>query len=548
MMLQLRILRTLTVRVTGAGMLLGLLLAAPAQAQAQVTGDAYTVILAGGIVYDGTGGPPVTTDIGIRNGRIAALGDLGAARAGLRLNVAGLAVAPGFIDIHTHADARSADRGGITRLPLAENYLRQGVTTAIGGADGSSPYPLDEYLAYLQAVPAAINFGAFVGQGTIRSQVMGRENRPPTAAELENMRALVEQEMRAGAFGLSSGLKYVPGAYSSTEEVIALAKVAAKYHGIYISHMRDEGLKIIGSVKETIRIGEEGGLPAQITHHKIIGAKMWGRSAETLRLVDAARARGVDVSMDQYPYTASSTGISVLLPRWSLEGDPAALHIRLRDPATRAKIKKAIVFNLVEDRGGGDPANVVVAHCAWDTTLDGKNLAQILREQGRPVTVQEAAELTMEVEARGGAQGIFHAISEEDLIRIMQHPQTMHASDGGIPVFGLGVPHPRNYGTFARVLGHYVREKKVLGLSEAIRKMTKLPAARLGLKDRGVLRPGAVADIAVFDPGKIIDRATFASPHHYSEGVVHVFVSGQAVLLDGRVTGVRPGRVLRRTD
>jgi dihydroorotase/N-acyl-D-amino-acid deacylase len=511
------------------------------------TEQIFSVILEGGTIFDGTGGDSVVADIGIIGERIAATGDLAGKRTGLRLDVKGLAVVPGFIDIHSHADSRRADRGGITLLPEAENELRQGVTTVIGGADGGSHFPLAEYFEYLEAVPAAINFGAFVGQGTIRRKVMGNEDRVPTAEDLDKMKALVEQAMREGAFGLSSGLKYVPGAYSKTEEVIELAKVAARYNGIYISHMRDEGLQIFESVEETIRIGEEGGLPAQITHHKIIGAKMWGKSVETLRLVDEARARGVDVSMDQYPYTASSTGIAVLMPRWSLEGDSAAVAARLRDPETRAKIKKAIIFNLEEDRGGGDPANVVVAHCAWDTSLDGMNLSEILRMQGRVVSVENAANLVMEIQEKGGASGIFHAMSEDDLKRIMQHPFTMHASDGGIPTPGVGVPHPRNYGTFPRVLGRYVREQKILSFSEAIRKMTSLPAWRLGLKDRGVLKIGAVADIAVLDRDKIIDRATFSAPHQYSEGVQHVFVSGKAALLNGELTGVRAGKVLRGT-
>lgn len=525
-----------------------LLFACEKQKESSPQEQIFTVILEGGTIFDGTGGDSVVADIGILGERIAAIGDLAGKRAGLRLDVKGLTVVPGFIDIHSHADSRRADRGGITLLPQAENELRQGVTTVIGGPDGSSPLPLGEYLCYLDAVPAAINFGAFVGQGTIRREIMGNENREPMAEELEKMKALVEQAMQEGAFGLSSGLKYVPGAYSKTEEVIELAKVAAKYNGIYISHMRDEGLEIIESVKETIRIGEEGGLPTQLTHHKIIGAKMWGKSAETLRLVDEARTRGVDVSMDQYPYTASSTGISVLLPRWSLEGDSAAVNARLRDPETRARIKKEIVFNLEEDRGGGDPANVVVAHCRWDTSLDGMNLSEILRMQGRNVTVENAADVVLEIQEKGGASGIFHAMSEDDLRRIMQHPYTMHASDGGIPTPGVGVPHPRNYGTFSRVLCRYVREQKILRFSEAIRKMTVLPAWRLGLQDRGVLKVGAVADIAVLDRDKIIDKATFSAPHQYAEGVQHVFVSGRAALLNGELTGVQAGKVLRGTD
>ncbi|MDX1546134.1 MAG: D-aminoacylase, partial [Rhodothermales bacterium] len=497
---------------------------------------------------DGLGSPGRVADVGILGDRVAAIGDLSGARAGLRRDVTGLAVVPGFIDVHSHAAAATPEASGIFRHPLAENYLRQGVTTVIGGPDGSSALPVGEFLARFEATPAAINFGTMVGHNTVRRAVMGNADRAPTPAELDSMRALVDRAMRDGAFGLSTGLKYVPGAYAATDEVVDLARVAARYGGLHKSHMRDEGLEILASVDETIRIGEDGGLPTQLTHHKVIGKYMWGQSAETLRRVDAARARGVDVSIDQYPYTASSTSLTILFPAWSLEGTQDDLVARLRDPATRARIHRAIVFNLERDRGGGDPANVAVAYAAWDTTLNGLNLAQILERRGRPVTVAHAAELAMDLQEQGGFQGIFFAMDEGDVERIMQHPMTMIASDGGIPTFGRGVPHPRNYGTFARVLGRYVRQRRLLAFEDALRKMTSLPAQRFGLAGRGVLRPGAVADLAVLDAATILDRATFADPHQYAEGVVHVFVGGQAVLLDGLVTGARPGRALRRGE
>ncbi|ACY48247.1 N-acyl-D-amino-acid deacylase family protein [Rhodothermus marinus] len=506
----------------------------------------YTVILEGGTIYDGTGKAPFVADVGLIGDRIAAIGDLKEARAALRLNVDGLAVAPGFIDIHSHAVRGGPETSGIFRQPLAENYIRQGVTTVFAGQDGSSPLPIGEFLARFELTPAAINLGLFVGHGSVRRAVMGNENRDPTPEELEQMKALVAQAMEEGAWGLSSGLKYVPGAYARTEEVIELARVAARYGGIYITHMRDEGLHVLESVKETIRIGREGGLPAQITHAKIIGPRMWGKSREMLRLVDEALQAGVDVSMDQYPYTASSTGISVLFPAWALEGSREDIVARLQDPEARARIKEAVIFNLREDRGGGDPSRVQLAFCRWDTTLNGKNLAQVLREQGRPVTVEEAAELVLEIQEQGGCTGIFHAMSEEDVERIMQHPRTMICSDGGIPDPGVGVPHPRNYGAFARVLARYVRERRILTPEMAIHKMTGLPAWRLNLKDRGVLRPGAYADVVVLDLNRVQDRATFTDPHRYAEGVVHVFVNGQAVLLDGKLTGARPGRALRK--
>ena len=506
---------------------------------AQSRGTVFSFILEDGLVYDGLGNEPVQADVGVVGNTIVAIGDLADRRAAQRIDATGLAITPGFIDIHSHADRTIFD------IPLAENYIRQGVTTAIGGPDGSSLYPIGETLSRFGLQPATINFGTLVGHGTIRRQVMGNENRQPTAEELEQMKRLVDAAMVEGAFGLSSGLKYVPGAYAETEEVIELARVAGLHGGFYKSHMRDEGLELLGSVEETIRIGDEGRLPTQLTHHKVIGKGMWGASIESLNMVDEAISQGIDVSIDQYPYIASSTSLTVLFPPWSLEGSQADLVDRIRNPETRARIKETIVFNLEEDRGGGDPSNVAIAYCAWDTTLNGKNLAQILEERQQEVTVDNAAELALELQEKGGFSGIFFAMNEEDVARIMQHPMTMIASDGGIPPFGVGVPHPRNYGTFARVLGYYVRQQNLLSFEEAIRKMTSLPAQRLGITDRGHLTVGARADIAVLDLNAVIDKATFPEPHQYSEGVHHVFVNGQAVLLEGHLTGTRPGVALR---
>ena len=503
--------------------------------------DVLSVILEGGSVYDGLGGEPVVTDVGVLGDRIVAVGDLSGMRAGRRLDAKGLAVLPGFIDTHSHAVR------GVLRHPLAENYIRQGVTLAVGGPDGGSPFPIGEFLARLDLEPAAINFALTVGHGTVRREVMGNEDRDPTPAELTRMRDMVEQAMVEGAFGLSSGLKYVPGAFAKTEEVIELARVAAHYDGYYVSHMREEGLLLLESVDETIRIGEEAGLPSQITHHKVVGAPMWGSSVKTLEMVDAARARGVDVTIDQYPYTASSTSLSILFPAWSLEGERPDQLARMRDPTQRARIKSAIVRNLEDDRGGGDPKNVVVSRCEWDPSLQGKSLADILRDQNRPVSIDEAAELALELQEKGGFGGIFHAMAEEDVRRILVHPYTMVASDGGIVAPGEGVPHPRNYGTFSRVLGHYARDEGVLSIAEAVRKMTSLPASRMGLSDRGVLRQGAIADIVVLDLDDVRDSARFGDPHHYATGARHVIVNGVAVLLDGEMTGARPGRALRKS-
>jgi N-acyl-D-amino-acid deacylase len=351
--------------------------------------------------------------------------------------------------------------------------------------------------------------------------------------------------MGEGAFGLSTGLFYVPGAFARTDEVVALARAAGASGGIHVSHMRDEAAGILESVAETIAIGEEGRLPTQLTHHKIIGRSGWGRSVETLRLVAAARARGVDVTIDQYPYTASSTSFSgALFPPWALEGGPEDRSERLSDPEARTRIREAVIEKIRNERGGGDASRLQIAAFPDDPSLDGQNLAEVLRERGGEATVEAAADLVLEIVERGGATGIFHAISEEDVERILVSPFTMVASDGEVPVYGRGQPHPRSYGTFARVLGLYVRERGLLALEAAVRKMTSLPATRAGLLDRGLVRPGVKADLTVFDPATIRDRATFERPHAYAEGVSTVLVNGILVVDDGRLTGVRPGRVL----
>jgi dihydroorotase/N-acyl-D-amino-acid deacylase len=517
-----------------AGLLSLLLVASPAAAQQ------YDVILRGARVVDGTGAPWFRADVAVKGDTIAAVGPALTGEAERVIDVGDRVVAPGFIDLHTHA------RHGILQVPTADNYILQGVTTLFEGQDGSSPLPIDEFLARVAALPPAVNFGTFVGHGSVREAAMGLDDRAPTPEELERMVATVTEAMRDGAFGLSTGLFYVPGAFARTDEVVALARAAARGGGIHISHMRDEAADVLASVEETITIGEKGGLPTQITHHKIIGRGGWGRSAETLRLVEEARRRGVDVTIDQYPYTASSTSfVGALFPSWALEGGPAALGRRLAEPTDRARIRETVIEKIRHERGGGDASRLQVAACPHDPSLDGKTLSAVLRERGREPTVEEAADLVLEIVDGGGAQGIFHAMAEEDVERILASPFTMVASDGGIPTFGEGAPHPRSYGTFARVLAVYVREKQLLRIEEAVRKMTSFPAARVGLTDRGLVRTGMKADLAVFDPATIRDRATFAEPHAYAEGVSFVLVNGVVVVDEGRVSGVRPGRVLR---
>jgi dihydroorotase/N-acyl-D-amino-acid deacylase len=509
----------------------------------------WDLLLHDGVIVDGTGSPWFKGDVAIRGDTIAAMGpDLlnpGATRLADMsgpiniLEVGGQVIAPGFIDVHTHA------RRGIFEVPTAPNYVRQGVTTLIEGPDGGSPVPLGPFLQKLAALQKSVNIGSFIGQGSIRSEVIGNVNRKATVDEVERMKGLVTQGMTEGAFGLSTGLFYVPGTFTPTEEVIALAKVAAEHGGHHTSHQRDDASKVLDSVRETIAIGEGGGLPTQVTHHKVIGKGNWGRSVDTLRLIDDARARGVDVTSDQYPYTASSTSIgSALLPAWALEGGREATMARLKDPALRAKVKAGSVAMIRDERGGGDPKNVQLATCQFDPGLAGKTLADVTRQRGMEPTIDNAAEATMWIVEQGGCQGIFHAMSDEDVERILEHPATMVASDGEVPMFGRANPHPRSYGTFARVLGLYVREKKTLTLEDAVRKMTSFPASRLGLLDRGILRPGMKADLVVFDPARVRDTATFQQPHQYAEGFSTVIVNGVVVFEKGAMTAARPGRVL----
>lgn len=498
----------------------------------------FDLLIVNGRIVDGAGGPWFYGDVAIKGDSIAAIGHFDAKSAARVLDAKGMVVAPGFIDIHTHA------RRGIFIDPTAQNYLRQGVTTLMEGNDGSSPLPIADFLKKVADAKPAPNFGTFAGQGSIRQAVMQLVNRPATPEEIEKMRVLMRQAMLDGAFGMSTGLFYVPGNFTPPDEVIEVAKVAGQMGGMHISHMRNEAAQIVASVKETIRIGEDGHMPTQVTHHKVIGRASWGLSKETIELVEQARARGVDVTIDAYPYTASSTGTAALIPQWAQEGGQKALVERLNAPAQRARIKAVVVDNIINDRGAGDPANVVMASCGFDKSLAGKSLADITKDRGRAVNFENAAETLLEIQTAGGCSAVYHAISEEDVERILRYPFTMIGSDGEIPEFGVGAPHPRSYGTFARVLGRYVRERHTITLEDAVHRMSGLPAARLKLFDRGLLRPGMKADVVVFDAATVADKADFARPHQYAVGFKHVVINGKPVILDGAMTAERPGRVL----
>jgi dihydroorotase/N-acyl-D-amino-acid deacylase len=518
---------------------LALALAAATLVTPRAQTPSYDLIVKNARIVDGTGSPWYRADLAVRGDAIARIAPRIDAPAARVVDAAGKVVAPGFIDLHTHA------RRGIFDVPTADNYVRQGVTTIFEGPDGGSPIPLRPFLDRVAATRITPNFAMFVGQGSVRDQVIGPADRKATPAELDKMRALVQQGMEDGAFGLSSGLFYVPGTFTPTAEVVELAKVAGRLGGIYISHMRDEASRVADSVRETIEIGEKGGLPTQVTHHKVIGKANWGKSVDTLRLIDEARARGVDATIDQYPYTASSTGIgSALLPSWALEGGRESTLKRLQTPSSRSEIRSEIIRLIKDERGGGDPQNVQLARCDWDHSLDGKRLGDVTKGRGHEPTIENAADTVLWIVEQGGCQGTFHAINEDDLQRILRHPATMIGSDGEVPIFGRASPHPRSYGTFVRVLGRYVRELKVITLEDAVRKMSAYPAQRTGLADRGVLREGLKADLVVFDPNTIRDRATFEQPHQYGEGVSLVVINGQVAFEDGKMTSARPGRVL----
>ena len=507
----------------------------------------FDLIIKNGLVYDGTQNPPQAHDIAIKADKIVGLGDFSESDALQILDAAGAAVAPGFIDTHTHLDPLD----NLLALSNSESQLRQGVTTSIGGPDGRGvplQYGFAEFLDTLSQVGVGINMGFMAGHNKIRKKIMQLENRAPTKKELDRMIAMADQAMDEGAFGLSNGLKYLPGNFAKIDEVIALSRVVANKGGVYSTHLRDEGIAIMPAIEETIEIGKKANIPIILTHHKVIGKPMWGKSDITLSRVDKARNNGVNILLDQYPYAASHTGLSVLIPAWARAGGQEKFIERLSKPESYAKIKAEIIFNILNDRGGEDLNRIQFARVKWQPDLEGKTLKDWIVMEGEKPTIENGAEYVIKGQRNGGASCIYHAMEEKDVEKIMQHPLTMIASDGRLSSPGIGHPHPRAYGTFPRVLGKYVREKKLLSLQEAIYKMTLFPAKTYGIENRGQLKKGLKADLVIFDPNIIIDKATFIQPHQYPVGISHVLINGKWSIKNGEFLNKMNGVILRKTE
>ena len=523
----------------------------------------YDLIIKNGIIVDGTGSSPFRADIAIVKDIIAKIGDLTGERAEKIINARRLYVAPGFIDMHNHSDV------SIFVIPTADNYIRQGVTTIVIGNCGSSPAPITElnrsfvkdswrpyseevaftwetfgeYLDKLDELKKSVNIVPLIGHGTLRSAIMGTEDREPTQKDLKNMKELLIEALEKGAYGLSTGLIYVPGVFSKTDEIIELAKVVAKYNGIYASHIRNEGTRLIDAVNEVLRIALEAGVSAEISHLKSSGKPNWGKVGIVLKIIEEYALRGYDISADAYPYTAASTELVSLLPAKVREGGYKELIKRLRDPRVIEEIRKLGLRGI--DEGLIDAHDIMISYSPSHEELEGKRLDNITREWGLGIT-ETIAKLLIDDEGATGM--ILFTMSENDVRKVISHPYVAIGSDGSIKKFGLGKPHPRNYGTFPRVIAKYVREEKILSLPEAIRKMTSLPARKLRLWDRGIIRPRMMADIVVFDYYTIYDTATYENPHSYPKGIKYVIINGEVVIEDEEHTGRKPGKLLRRIN
>jgi len=512
-----------------------ILIPGPALAQEAPT---YDVIIRGGKVFDGMGNPWFYADVAIDGDRIAAVGDLENARGREEIDATGLYVSPGFIDTHTHAGGGLATPG----LSHARPLLAQGLTMILANPDGRSPLDLAAQRERLLADGLGVNVGQMVGHGSLRQAVIGMEDRLATPDDLEEMKELLRDGLEEGAWGFSAGPFYTPGSYSDTNEHVELGKVAAEFGVPYQSHIRDESdytVGVIAAVEELITVGREAGIPVVHTHAKVLGPNVWGFAEAVVHRVEKARGEGIEVWADQYPYPASATGLSAaLLPRWAQVGGQDSLRSRLEDSETLARIRAEMVENLAR-RGGAD--RIQFRRYVQDTSIEGRLLSEVAAERGMD-PIDYAIEL-FKVASPGIVSFNMH---DDDIATFMTQPWTMASSDGDLVPWMEGVPHPRAYGAFSRKIRHYVLEEEIIDLPFAIRSMTSLPAQVYRIPDRGILREGMAADVIVFDLETLTDHATFTEPHQLSEGMVHVFVNGEAAVLDREFTGILAGRVLRK--
>jgi N-acyl-D-amino-acid deacylase len=498
----------------------------------------FDVLIRNGRVIDGAGNPWYRADVAIKDGRIAAIGNLAGKTADKTIDAANRVVTPGFIDVHTHVE------GAVELNPMGANYLLDGVTTIVTGNCGGSRVDLKDWFAKLENLKLGLNMATLIGHNSVRREVMGTANRLATDEEIVKMQAIVDTAMQAGAVGFSTGLIYIPGTFSDTREVVALAKAASKYNAVYASHMRDEGHKVKEAITEAVTVGRESGLRVQISHFKIDTPKIWGSSKDSIALVESFRKQGVDVVVDQYPYDHSSTNLGITLPSWALSDGQKAIEERLANPETRKRIATEMK-KMLADLGHEDYSYAIVANYGADASRNGKNISEINKAAGRDKSLDNEVETILEMILKGGAQMVYHSMGMEDVERILKYPNTAIASDGGIREFGSGMPHPRSYGTNARVLAEFVRNRGTLTLEDAVRRMTSLPARTFRFTDRGLLREGFAADVLIFDPAKVKDLSTYPDPHHYTEGFDHVLVNGVPVVSEGQLNEVRPGRILR---
>lgn len=496
------------------------------------------MLIKNGKIIDGTGNSWYRADLAIKEGKIIKIGRLSDWHAEKTIEANGLIIAPGFIDVHTHIENDEK------KNPLASNFIYDGVTTIVTGNCGLSEVDLGSYFNMIDSLKTAVNVAALIGHNDIRKAVMGSANRDPNEAEMQRMETLVDKAMKDGAVGLSTGLIYIPGTYSKTNEIVRLAKIAARYNGVYASHMRDEGDSVTQAIEEALNIGRAANIPVEISHFKLSGQQNWGRSKETIPLVIKAREEGLDVTIDQYPYTASSTSLSTLMPDWILADGQDSIKARLAVPSIRKGVISFMLMRL-KKRKLKHFSYPVVATYKPDSTYNGKSIEQVNLMKGKKHQAKAEAETIIEMMEQGGAGMVFHGMSEEDVKSIMRYPFNMFASDASIRIFGQGNPHPRGYGTNSRVLSKYVREEKIISLEEAIRRMTSLPAQKFNLVNRGLLREGFAADIVIFNEKTVQDLSTYEKPHQYSKGFEFVIVNGVTELENGRQNNIRAGKTIK---